>query len=83
MSASHEWTEWHLTPRGWESGSSKTDCAPTDTVEPPCDRVLTVRETEHLSSMYSRLERYWTVLWRSSDAVSVSVLATQHGERPL
>ena len=24
MSASNEWTEWHLTPRGWERGSEKT-----------------------------------------------------------
>ena len=25
MSASNEWFEYHFTPRGWESGSSKTD----------------------------------------------------------
>ena len=25
MSASHEWTEWCLTPRGWERGCEKED----------------------------------------------------------
>ena len=25
MSISHEWAEWHLTPRGWEVGTRKCD----------------------------------------------------------
>lgn len=25
MSASHEWTEWCLTPRGWERGRQRED----------------------------------------------------------
>ena len=25
MKPSNEWTEWHLTPQGWERGTEKTD----------------------------------------------------------
>jgi hypothetical protein len=28
MAVSNEWTEWHLTPRGWEFGDEKTDFSP-------------------------------------------------------
>ena len=40
MSYSDEWTEWHLTPRGWERGSERTDGPDVEFKEPPADRVL-------------------------------------------
>lgn len=41
MAISNEWTEWHLTPRGWEAGSKKRDHSGTHRVERPQDAVLT------------------------------------------
>lgn len=44
MSLENEWTEWHLTPRGSEAGSTKrSHFGPDAEVErrPPSDRVLT------------------------------------------
>ena len=42
MTASYEWTEYHLTPLGWVRGTVKTDFDRED-VEPPADRILSVR----------------------------------------
>ena len=39
MAASNEWTEWHLTPRGWEEGSGRLDGVGVTHAEPPTDRV--------------------------------------------
>jgi hypothetical protein len=36
----HEWTEWHLTPHGWESGSTRTTEAGTVWRDEPQDRLL-------------------------------------------
>jgi hypothetical protein len=46
MPISDEWTDWHLTPKGWESGSLKVDGQGVTDIAPPDDRVLTVREHE-------------------------------------
>jgi hypothetical protein len=45
MTASREWTEYHLTPAGWMRGSEKTDFDQNE-VTPPADRVLTMRYVE-------------------------------------
>jgi hypothetical protein len=52
MSASREWTEWHLTPSGWQRGSKETDFAPATKVEPPEDRVLSCVYKETVASSY-------------------------------
>lgn len=39
MTASYEWTEYHLPPAGWVRGSEKTDFG-REEVEPPVDRLL-------------------------------------------
>ena len=35
MSLSKEWTDWHLTPRGWEAGSQQTDFGKETKFAPP------------------------------------------------
>lgn len=80
MSASNEWDEYHLTPRGWEEGSSKTDFAPEKEVPPPADRVLTKRFIDYQSSAFSRPHRYWEERWRSSDGAAVQELLAKHGD---
>jgi len=83
MALSKEWTEWHLTPRGWECGSTKTDFAST-TVErpPPADRVLTVRFHERVSDMHSKAERWIDEEWQADDVASVKALLERFGPAP-
>ena len=58
MSASHEWTEYHLTPRGWEQGSWKIDFGDVHKKDPPPNRFLTCVYHERLSSVFSQMNRY-------------------------
>ena len=46
---SREWTLWHLTPRGWESGDAKTDFGPVTPKEAPADTVKTCEYREEMS----------------------------------
>lgn len=79
MSASDEWTEWHLTPTGWQRGTEKEDFRRTDR-EPPEDRVLTVRWSEHLGHHFGAMHRAHEETWRSPDAERVATLLTEFGE---
>lgn len=81
MSASNEWTEYHLTPSGWTTGTQKTDFGRTDR-DDPTDRVQTVRVRDFLSSGFSKVEHTREVVWESADKVSVADLIKQHGEAP-
>jgi hypothetical protein len=79
MSASYEWTEWHLTPAGWIRGSERTDFSKT-IKEPPTDRVLTVTYTDE-NSGYSAHQSH-SEDWRGEDADSVAALLEQYGPAP-
>ena len=57
MSASNEYSIWHLTPRGWEEGTEKLDFGTTERPVPP-DAVLTLEYHERYSSIYSAPERW-------------------------
>lgn len=81
MAASNEWFEYHLTPRGWEMGSSKTDFA-REVKAPPSDRVLTIRFSEYLSSSFSTPNRGSSEIWRSPDEVHVAELVQRFGPEP-
>ena len=41
MAISRQWTEWHLTPAGWVSGSSRRDGEGNVWRDEPNDRVIT------------------------------------------
>jgi len=79
MSASDEWTQWHLTPRGWECGTRKWDFGREDR-EPPSDRVLTMvyREFVGFSSMSKSLD----VEWESSDPGAIRSVKEKFGATP-
>ena len=81
MSASDEWWEWHLTPRGWIEGDEKLDHQPrVQRVEPPVDRVLTVCVHDYWPSVYRR--QHWvTEEFRSADADVVNRLIEQYGAK--
>ena len=81
MAASNEWQEYHLTPRGWESGSHREDSVPTTLVDPPADRVLTTRYTEYFGTMFGgEWKRYSEEIWRSPDESSIKELLQKFGE---
>ena len=81
MTASNEWTEWHLTPRGWEEGDSKTDFAKFDKPT-PSDRVETVEHREVVSSAFSPLEVTNDIIWSSEDKALVASLRAKFGDAP-
>jgi len=81
MSASNEWTEWHLTPDGWQRGTEKEDFRRVDR-EPPVDRVLTVIYREFISSSFSPMEKSSYVEWQSNDAAAITALTAKYGPAP-
>ena len=82
MAASNEWTDWHLTPRGWEQGDSKLDFGAQTGRPIPADRVLTVRYSESMGSTYSKMTRGTEETWRAPDAERVEALLAEHGPCP-
>ena len=81
MSASNEWTEWHLTPRGWVRGAEKEDFRKIEH-DPPPDRVKTVRWHDYWSSSFSKPDRYHSDEWSSEDKAAVAALETKFGPPP-
>jgi len=83
MSASNEWTEWHLTPRGWKGGTEKIDVEGIrETVPPPADRVLTCRYYETLPSTFSEWDRGVKQMWSTSDKKLIDELLEKFGSCP-
>jgi hypothetical protein len=81
MSASNEWTEWHLTPNGWVAGSVKTDFAEAD-FPTPKDTVMSCTYSEYMASAFSRLEKNVTVGLKSKDTALIQSLLKKFGECP-
>jgi hypothetical protein len=67
MSFRLEYTERHLTPRGWERGTERIDYGKVTQKDPPPDRVLSVRWTEEQPSPYAKIHRGSEKFWRSKD----------------
>jgi hypothetical protein len=81
MSASNEWTEWHLTPAGWVRGTEKEDFRKIER-EPPPDRVKTVVNRQYLSSPFSRMDETQNVEWSSKDKTAITSLEARFGPAP-
>jgi hypothetical protein len=81
MARSEEWTERHLTPRGWELGSERTDFS-LKTRDPPSDRVITVRYREALSDRDGGGEKGTIETWSSGNRAVIARLKAQFGPPP-
>ena len=81
MSASNEWTIWHLTPRGWDRGTEKEDFQRTDR-DPPADRVLSVKWIEYMGHTFGALQSYHEEVWRHPDTEFIAKLINDYGEAP-
>jgi hypothetical protein len=79
MAARREWTEWHLTPRGWERGSMRTE-GKNNWKDEPEDRVLSFqcKEEEQPSGATHLVEE----TWRSKTATDIDDLLEKHGPCP-
>lgn len=82
MAASREWTEWHLTSKGWVRGSEKTDFSPATKVEPPADRVLSCVFRETIASSFGGVSRETDVTWSSDDEKEIKALTGEFGGCP-
>ncbi|MGE8451793.1 MAG: hypothetical protein ACN6OP_14445 [Pseudomonadales bacterium] len=81
MAASNEWTDWHLTPKGWERGTEKDDFNRVDR-DPPSDRVLSSRFSEYAGSVHSTIERTSSVTWSCKDSALINALLEKFGQPP-
>lgn len=82
MSASNEWTEWHLTPQGWERGSEKEDFTGINRKPTPDGCVMTVVHRERIASSFSGIERSDETSWTSPDTKAVEALLAKFGKAP-
>jgi hypothetical protein len=82
MSASNEYTDWHLTPRGWEAGSARHDFGADRPKPPPHDRVLTIHYTEKMSSPFSPCLEAEDESWRGNNDAKIKQLLKQFGKCP-
>ena len=82
MAASNEYTEWHLTARGWERGSERIDFQETIIKDPPTDRELSYKYFEFMSSGYSKLEKGLNEIFRSESSEVIEKLLKDWGSCP-
>lgn len=82
MSYSNEWTEHHLTPRGWETGSERMDGPGIRWKEEPADRVLTYKWSEVQTSPYARMHRSGEFIFRGDDEALITELLAKYGPPP-
>ena len=77
MAISRQWTEWHLTPQGWVSGSSRRDGEGNVWRDEPGDRVVTFVYQERNATVQES--------WRTKDvgaAATIERLLAEHGPCP-
>jgi hypothetical protein len=73
MAIRKEWTEWHLTPRGWEQGSTRREGRGNDWRDEPADRLLSYQHSElHLSAGPPKISTEET--WRTKDPAALEQL---------
>ena len=82
MAVRRDWTEWHLTPRGWEPGSTRREGSGTKWADEPQDRVLSCVFQELQATEPTNVERSTEETWRSKKATDVDDLLKQFGECP-
>lgn len=79
-----EWTEWHLTPRGWEQGSTRREGRGNDWRDEPSDRLLSYQYCELYTSKPEPTIKHEET-WRTKDPAALTQLEealARHGEAP-
>jgi len=79
---STERQQYHLTPRGWITGTFHPDMGRPTEVPTPEDRVLTLECVDKQSSIYAKPTAHDFVAWASTDKAAIEELQKQFGEKP-
>jgi hypothetical protein len=82
MSFSREFSEWHLTPRGWERGAKVVMFGRPIFGEPPGDRVLSMKWLEDQPYPSDDMKTWLSELWRSPDDEAIRALLDRFGPCP-
>lgn len=82
MAIRKEWTEWHLTPRGWERGAARVHGEGNTWVEEPTDRVLSFVYQELQTDASPEVQKWAEETWRSKKAQNIDALLKQYGPCP-
>ena len=90
MAISRQWTEWHLTPAGWVSGSSRRDGEGNVWRDEPNDRVITFVYQELIQKAqtgqnHAQPQASVQESWRSKASgatANIEQLLMQHGPCP-
>jgi hypothetical protein len=67
MAHCDEWTDWHLTDKGWTMGNSKTTFSDIKQMDIPIGRVLTKRYRELQTSSFSKNKIIIDEQWAKGD----------------
>ncbi|BAZ39271.1 hypothetical protein NIES4101_52230 [Calothrix sp. NIES-4101] len=79
----NQWTEWHLTPRGWERGNKNHEDSPlVIKLEPPIDRILTCRYHENFSNNSVWMKSHISEVWTISDQQILDQMLDKFGSCP-
>lgn len=82
MPVRKEWTEWHLTPRGWEKGATRVHGQGNTWVEEPLDRVLSCVYQELEAGDPPELKKWSEETWRSKKEDEVKAALAKSGPCP-
>jgi hypothetical protein len=82
MAVRKEWTEWHLTPRGWEKGATRVHEQGNTWVEEPMDRLLSCVYQELETGASPEVKKWSEETWRSKKADEVEAGLKQFGACP-
>jgi hypothetical protein len=80
MAVRKEWTEWHLTPRGWERGSTRVQDKGNNWAAEPEDRVASWVYTE--TETASGIRKGGEPTWDNKNAAEVQDLLHRFGPCP-
>jgi hypothetical protein len=77
-----EWTEWHLTPRGWEKGATRVHGQGNTWVEEPTDRLLSCEYQELELDDQPEVKRWREETWRSKEDKQLNAALEKFGPCP-
>jgi len=77
-----EWTEWHLTPRGWERGATRVHGQGNTWVEEPLDRILSFVYQELEVGDPPRIKKWSEETWRSKKEAEIKDALAKAGPCP-
>lgn len=80
-----EWTEWHLTPRGWEAGSTRVEGVGNTWRDEPEDRRLSYVHQEQQTGADAEPAATTEESWRTKDPAKLAEidgLLRRFGECP-